>query len=388
MRAISEVAECNLYDYREILQAIPTDWRGRMAVNSALVQLAKRIASRYCLAITKSRFYQPFPLDLVNELTGVPEVEFISVVIESLAHKQESFNSGRLFTLVGLLSSQLTHGEAQEALDFGLGMFAASLEEEDGDGVWSEALMQPDDIGAAVSGYIWAGLASPKATLRWESAHVVRGLGAIGAVAEIRHLIDLAKNGVGGSFADFRLHFYKWHALLWLMISMARIAKENATVVLPHSEFLADWALAREPHVLIRHFAAEATLSLVEKKLLMLDPGVVSDLRGVNKTKLAVQASKRYGERKGHVHPMHRDTGSKRFTFGYDMSRYWFESLGDCFAMSSSDVEVAAETVICDSWKYPENGHWDRDVMLVRGVVFSATRLLVIPTVRTQELTI
>src|SRR5690606_25933704 len=61
------------------------------------------------------------------------------------------------------------------------------------------------------------------------------------------------------------------------------------------------------------------------------------------------------------AHPAPSPEPPKRFVFGYDMTRYWFEYLADCFGMSVSEIEDEAEQVICDHWNLKDNGHWDRD---------------------------
>jgi hypothetical protein len=50
------------------------------------------------------------------------------------------------------------------------------------------------------------------------------------------------------------------------------------------------------------------------------------------------------------------------------MSQYWFESLGDCFAQTSSDIEEQAEKIIRDEWNLLENGHWGSDERACRGL--------------------
>ena len=84
-------------------------------------------------------------------------------------------------------------------------------------------------------------------------------------------LLTLAKAGGGGSFVDARLQFYGLHARQWLVIGLARAAAESPDAVAPYADFLIDVALNREPHVLIRHFAAQALLTLAGSGHLSID---------------------------------------------------------------------------------------------------------------------
>ncbi|GLI39493.1 hypothetical protein KI811_15765 [Geobacter hydrogenophilus] len=365
--SFSASTEFDLYHVRILLEQFPERWKSRMAIKSALADAVKRVLSRHCMEITKNRYYQQLPLQTASVISGISEQDLIDVVLDSIGQASEIIGSGRLFTLVGLLAGKLSHDEALEALKFGLGLFDSILDEDDGDGPWAAALMPPDDINAALAGYIWSSLAAPESSLRWEAAHVVRGLCALGEQAVLSHLIELTHGKSGGPFADSRLHFYHLHARQWLLIALSRAALDHPDTITPCADFLVRCALKDERHVLVRHFAAKAALALATSGNLQLDVGVIDQLNAVNKPSLPVISSKRYERHKQHVHPMHRESGAKRFTFGYDISRYWFENLGDCFGMSSSEIETEAEKVICDDWRLLEYGNWDKDARARRG---------------------
>ena len=104
----------------------------------------------------------------------------------------------------------------------------------------------------AVAGFLWAALASPDASFRWQAAHAVKGVCILGRQKIIESLINLAVASDGGAFADARLHFYRLHARLWLLIALSRSALDNPEILAPHSDFFIHHALDAEPHVLIR----------------------------------------------------------------------------------------------------------------------------------------
>src|SRR5262249_40996080 len=113
---------------------------------------------------------------------------------------------------------------------------------------------------------------------------------------------------------------------------------------------------------------ATALLSLANDGSINLEPSVIDALKAINTSKIPIVSSKRYDRHRRQVHPMQRESGSKRFSFRYDMSQYWFASLGDCFAQTSSDIEEQVEKVIRDEWNLRENGHWGRDERARRGL--------------------
>ena len=368
IRAFLNVAEFNQYHVEPFLGQLPEEWKPQLAVKSSIADAIKKLCGRYCMEIAKDRYwqrgYQPLPLQLASELSGIAETDLIGVVVAAIGERTEILGASRLFTLVGLLASQLSHDQALDALNFGLGLFDDALDENDGDGPWTTALEPPPDINAAVAGYIWGALAAPQADLRWEAAHVVRGLCMIGGQAVLDRLVGFAKSGLGGPFADRRLHFYHLHARQWLLIALARAASENPAILVSHSDFFIRSALHDEPHVVIRHFAAKAALSLAESGVLELDKKIVGQLTAINTSELSVISSKRYDRQHN---SQHGDTKKRRFRFDYDISRYWFEDLGNYFAKNISDIENEAEKVIRDDWHLLENGYWDRDERARRG---------------------
>ena len=362
IQAFLDVAEFNQYHVEPFLGQLPEEWKPQLAVKSSIAETIKKLCGRYCMEITKERYwqrgYRPLPLQLTSELSGIAEADLIGVVVAAIGERTEILSAGRLFTLVGLLATQMSPNEAFEALNFGLDLFDDALDENDGDGPWTVASEPPSDINAAIAGYIWAALAAPQAGLRWEAVHVVRGLCVLNRQAILDRLVAFAKDGTGGPFVDSRLHFYHLHGRQWLMIALARAAKENPEMLAPYRDFFIHFALEDEPHVVIRHFAAEAVLRLAESGSLEIDEDIVTRLASVNSSTFPVESSDRYSRvsQSGDW-----GSGEKRFSFGYDISRYWFEDLGNCFAKNASAIEVEAEKVLCDDWKLSENGYWDRD---------------------------
>ena len=356
VKVFSESAEFDLYDFRRFLKQIPEQWKQRMAVRSSLTEAMRSLCSRHCLRITRSRFYQPLPLQLMSEFSGISERDLISFVVAAIGERTEILSADRLFTLVGLLATQMSPNEALEALNFGLNLFDDALGENDGDGQWTAALEPPSDINAAITGYIWAALAAPQASLRWEAAHVVRGLCVLNRQAILDRLVAFASGGTGGPFVDSRLHFYHLHGRQWLMIALARAASENPEMLAPYRDFFIHFALEDEPHVVIRHFAARTALTLVESESLEIDEDIATRLASVNSSTLPVESSKRYRRIS-----QSKVEGAERFHFDLDINSYWFDRLGDRFAKSSLEIQRDAEKVICDDWGLSENGRWSRD---------------------------
>ena len=70
----------------------------------------------------------------------------------------------------------------------------------------------------------------------------------------------LANGAPANAFYDARLHFYELHARQWLLIGLARAAKEHPNLVAPYADFLLKLVFDGEPHVLIRELQREHSL--------------------------------------------------------------------------------------------------------------------------------
>ena len=365
--AFRGVSNFDLYDLRHLIERIPDGWTDRLAVKAALADTVKTFCRRYCMQIFKSKYYEVLPFEAACEKSGIAEVELVEVILSAIGESAELVGAGRLFTMVGLLSVKLSSPEALEALSFGLDLFESALEDKDGDGPWREALSPPAGVEAAIAGYVWAGLAAPKARVRWEAAHVVRALCTLGQEKVLGDLIGLANAGSAGPFADSRLYFYSLHARQWLLIGLARAAKETPGIISPHADFIIQAALNGETHVLIRGFAARAALALLNSGVVKCDSDVRRRLENVNVSDLPAIQSRTY-ERFGKQEPENADREEDKFYFGIDIGPYWFEPLGRCFGKSQAEIESEAKRVIREGWQYTGASRWDEDERARRGI--------------------
>lgn len=357
--AVADVADFDLFHLRNLLERLPKTWSSRLAVKSALGQTVKVFCRRFCMAITKSRYYERLPFKTACELSGIPEGDLVEVVLHALGEAAEIADTSRLFTLTGLLAPKLTQKEALETLSFGLDLFDPVLEDTDGDGPWAPRLEPPSEIEGSVAGYIWGCLAAPRASLRWEAAHVVRALCTLGQEEVLKHLITLAKGASPDAFYDARLPFYELHARQWLLIGLARAAKDRPHLVATHADFLTEQAFVGEPHVLIREFAKRSLLALLDSGFLTSQTDLRQRLSVLNTSPLPSVKSDPY--RRDENEETDATDKEDRFYFGIDMGPYWFASLGRCFAKSQTRVEREALRVIRSDWQISGGNRWDED---------------------------
>jgi hypothetical protein len=361
IETVARAPEFDLYSYRQFLERVPENWNVRPAVSRTLASSLKEICRRYYMEIRKSRYYELFPFELACSMSGVSQVEIVDVVLVSTGETPDLIETGRLFSLVGLLAIKLSHDEALDALTYGLDLFNLALEDKDGDGPWHDVFSPPTDIREAIAGYIWSALASPEAVLRWEAAHAVVELCRFGRHDVVDRLITMATAGNGGPFVDVRLPFYALHALQWLLIGLAKASLEAPSAVAPYSGQLVDWALTDQPHVLIRALASRAALQLVANGCLVDEDGLSDRLKNVNVSPLPVVESDTYERLASRKHNRHADTDADSYYFGIDIGPYWYAPLGRVFALSQDDIEAEALKVIREDFSCVAKGRWDDD---------------------------
>ena len=358
--SVGSTPSFDLYDLRALFQQIPDSWKGRPAVKRALSETLKSYCRRYCMKIDRNRHYEVLPFDLACQLTGLGEGDIIEVVLDAIGESPALADSQRLFSMVGLLKSRIDPDEALEALTFGLSLFDPVLEDRDGDGPWSEDLSPPASMGESIAGYLYAGLGAPSAAVRWQAAHAVLGLCALGRGEVLRHLVNLGEGDSAGPFADARLPFYRLHARQWLMIAFARAAIEFPAALAPFAHRLVDIALDDQPHVMIRMFAARAALALIENRVLPADD-LVERLSRVNVTSLPAVKSTSYQRVNHQAEDAAREDDEDRFYFGLDIGPYWYKPLGRVFGLSQSDVEREALQVIRVELNFPARSAQQED---------------------------
>ncbi len=350
IQSLTEVPEFELYQFRNFLDQLPDNWRQRPGIKIALRDTLIVFCQRYCMEINRSRYYEIFPFALACKVSGLSESAIADIVIEAIAGTAEEFSSGQLFTLTGILALRIDHVEALGVLRFGLDLFDDFLKENDGDGVWSDDLIPPSDINGAIAGYVWAGLAAPSSSLRWQAAHAVRGLCFLERTDILRSLIQLAERGTAGPFADHTLHFYNLHARQWLLIALARAAMESPDSVIPYTDFLVKIALDGSPHVLIRDFATKSLQALKQTGRWIVDDETSKKLLAVNTSSFPVQFTKSFERVNARRMNGPESSIDCEYYFGIDIGPYWFSRLGELFALSQNEISKDVAHVIESEW--------------------------------------
>ena len=360
LKAIDATDTLGFYDGEYLLKSMPDDWLGSLAVKRVTRNLLLNLARRECTRITTSRSYQPFPFDLIGKV-DLSRDEVVRAAVAAMGNAALPVRHDDLFDLAGLLSTMITPAEAAEAPGYGLGLLEPLLLDGD-DGAWRAELEPPPSVPEAIAGFVWAALASPWDERRWEAAHAIRALCALGRTTVLDALASLADAGGGGAFAAPQLRFYALNARLWLVIAPSRAADDHPVSVARFLPLLEAAGRRSEPQVLIREFAARALLSLYAWSLVKLDAVRLDELATINQSKLPLVERVR-GRSRGRRPSAEDDQG---FRLAHDFGQYWAAPLVDVFGLSNDVAEKAAAAVIGQLFGPEETGHHERDVRLMR----------------------
>ena len=368
LEAVFGVSDFGLYHIRDLYEAIPQNWLSRNHIRSALVRITKRVCKVHSHEISKLRYYQALPYEFIAHCTGVTEKQIYHWVVEAIAENPLILDSGRLFSLVGLIVPKLTKQQSATALDYGLKLLEEEMTEKDGDGNWSSSLHPPEAVEASLAGYIWASLASPDTTERWQAAHVVCLLCAFECQEILDPLLSFALGQDSSPFHDSGLPFYELSAKLWLLFALHRAVRLGYTKsVLCLEQFIRQACQPTERHVMLRGIGAKILLDLGNEKVIPLSKNEKTRLQTINSSKFEVVVSSTY-QRDLKVITPEPTSEEEKYYFGCDISPYWFESLGKIFSFGPTEIENRALKIIRDDFDVFGQGGWNGDPRHRRGL--------------------
>lgn len=364
VESLKAVDDWSPYAVHGLLEQIPATWADRLAARQALASFVRRMACDHATSLGINRHYQPLSYDLVFEKTGVSRQELLRSALEAIAETSLPTTSHGLFQLVAVLAQLLDPVEARSVLGYGLEHLEETLGCEQGDGPWSPRLAPAGGCRESIAGYIWAALGAVESGRRWQAAHAVRALCILGREALLADILALATGDDASAFTDASFHFYRMHAIQWLLTALDRASRESGDAVARHAAWLESLASRQNRHVIYRGIAARALLVLADGGHVTMDPVARDALVRINVSTLPTQFSAY------HARPHRSPPGSEDacdFTFDYDFSRSWIESLAQCFGIRPGEIKVDACRVIREDWGLQENGHYDRDERALRG---------------------
>ncbi|MEP5763527.1 MAG: NACHT domain-containing protein [Halieaceae bacterium] len=365
IRALSDAHDFNLYCLRSFIEVYPDNWVGRLSARKASTELLLTLCRRHCSEISRNSYFEVFPFSAATNISGVTEAALVGAALEGLVESSVLPDSRQLFDVVGMLCIRLDSEQAAEVLQYGLDLFDAVLDDSDGDGVWSPSLAPPGNIHSSLAGYIWAGLGSPIAAVRWRSAHAVVFLFSLEREAAIQSLLEIVEQNLARPFVDSRFDFYWLHARLWLLIAIGRASLLHPISVAPYVGYVKELLKQHESHALMRAYAANILLNLSNAGAIELSDEEIAAYRAVNVSTLGTTQEREKCvaailATSGEVGSQDAENEDRLF-FGIDLGPYWLAPLGRRFGLSESEIAREALLVLRDDLGFKADKFWESD---------------------------
>lgn len=373
----------SLWEYKAILERFVDLPLLPRAARNQLRRLATQATTRFSLELATDRYgYLDFS-DLARAVGLDTDLQRDALI--QVGSLPVPLDADQCFELATRLASRLPTDAAQVALD-DLSVLLSSLAPDDSaDGLYDRFAPVPPTNAECLAGYLWAALGDPETDVRWRAAHTVRLLIELGCRDEVSALNRFATGNLDPApFVDVQLPFYDKHALLWLLLAIARSAHEPSLsggleTFIP---LLEQVAFVDPPHVLLRAAAASALLGLAAAGVEAVTAETTERARAVN-VPINVLAVSRHdrppAQHQQESAPAASEDGQEPDTqndvaaadaarFFWDFTEYWCDDVADAFGLSSQDVARMAGSIVTDRWRQPLHDGRIKDPRRERGL--------------------
>ena len=344
IQIVSRLAGLKVQAKFEELKACKNEWSSSsVALASVFSALAVPLIKRHSDDFVLNAYFSGWRLKELSDLSRIPSSLLAMELIQVFASCDSDIPSSIWLGIATFICEKANPGVGQAALKRLLNSDAARLADSITDGAWNEKLYPSGAETDTAAGLIWLMLGSPLAEERWRAAHSVRCLARFGKWDVIDILTEKLGTMDAGPFQAPELVFYFLYARLWLLIALARIAKDHPNHIANYSVALKGIALnTKLPHVLIRHFAALALITCAEKGALALSNDDKIALNSVNVSQFPPQAGSSqnrdsFYSSRPNTHPKPAD----EFHLDYDFDKMEIDRVARIFDISRWEVKDA-----------------------------------------------
>lgn len=345
------------YDALYFFSKLPKEYTNKISFKKQWPQIVFRIGQRYANDLVNEYSFDYFRAELNLDLSLIETLK--SGILSGLENSDLN-SADSLFGFVKLATPSLEVIDSIELTDYSLSRFELHIEDNFGDGVWSDWLEVSNDIHENIAGFIWSALGSPRSAERWNAAHCVRKLAELNCTDVLDALIRWLMYDKVDAFGCRQFPFYNLHARQYLLIALARESLEQPELLKKHSEVFFKYALS-EPHILIQKYASEIAIN-IEKAF----PGtytveVFAMISNVGKIAFEIE-EKEYGYRtNSYWHDKGEIDTSIDYNFGWDFERYWYEPLGEVFGLPTKQIENLSANIIIHEWGINNSDGYNKD---------------------------
>jgi len=341
VRAVVESTAATLADKIHALDGYLGEWgRSSAAMRDALPDLGLRLATKHAAELANSSTDAWGAWRGLEQHFHADRAILVEHVVAALRSTADTLGGNAWLALAAKLASDVSDSAMAEGLERFLAATDEKLPPEVGDGPWDARFTVPSDEATFVAGLVWARLGHPVAAMRWRAAHVVRRLVAARRSDVIERLIERFGSASSLPFGDAKLPFYAMHAQLWLLIALARGAKDAAHAFVPHRAFFERIAFSAEfPHVIMRAFAIDILRDLARSLPPEEHEALIAKLDLANQSPFPSAPRADYREFRYASRPEASPQPDDGFHLDYDFNKYQLERLCRVFACPGWEVE-------------------------------------------------
>ncbi|SEB25125.1 hypothetical protein [Variovorax sp. YR216] len=341
VRAVVEATAATLADKIHALEDYLEAWgKSSAAMRDALPDLGLRLATKHAAELAASSTDAWGGWRGLEQHFHAGRATLVEHVVAALRSTADSLGGNAWLALAAKLAPDVSADAIAEGLERFLANTGEKLPSEVGDGPWDARFAVPGDEAIFVAGLVWARLGHPIAAMRWRAAHAVRRLVVAGHPEVVERLIERFGSAPSLPFGDAKLPFYVMHAQLWLLIALARVAKDAAAALAPHRAFFERIAFSVEfPHVVMRAFAIDILRELADALAPEEREALIAKLGPANQSPFPSVPRTRYREFRYAPRPDASPRPEDGFHLDYDFNKYHVERLCRVFACPGWEVE-------------------------------------------------
>lgn len=376
LQMIARQEMLDLYDKLHELRACRDAWSGASnAVVTTLRECADIVVRENAFEFIAFGGLSASRLEDLSMICGVDRQTLNVGLLREFSQPSVSIPSSVWLSLAAEFNERTTPGVGQQALTRLLSSGPAKLASSAADGPWQPDLALLGEPVDAAAGLVWFALGSPDASRRWMAAHSLRTAVRLGRYDVLDQVIARFDWTHAGPFQARELQFFYLHAQLWLLIGLARIAMDHPDIVARHQVLLERIVLdTTDPHVLRKHFAAQALLACIRHGQAMPGNAALKALEKVNRSPHEMKTTKAYaGSSFYQSRPKEFPAPEKALQLEYDFDKHEVSRLSDLFGRSRWETADAInawvrrhDTEITHMWDRGARSGYRRDG--VRGI--------------------
>ncbi|MCU1247826.1 MAG: hypothetical protein JWQ49_855, partial [Edaphobacter sp.] len=288
----------------------------------------------------------------IIDIAGFSEDVARETIIGGLEENASELTARTVYEVIEVLARYLSSADAKRILESHLDTQIAVIESsqvryDEGD--------IPESVPDALARLLYALLGDLDLKIRWRAAHCIRHAACMPNSLVIDALCAQLTRVSDNNFRIANAPYLWLASQLWLVIGLARSAVEAPESIRAQADTLLAIALNDGfPHLLIRHFAKQAVMALVDRAEITLQTQEQAKLSIVNVPQLRASKERQERGRRRREDGRHEE---RRFSFdSTDTLPYWYSGAAAVFAnVNLTEFTDAAEAWIIEKWKVAES---------------------------------